>query len=62
MHDGNWDSAENLFLEALEISDDDDRAHWGLAESYWKRGDQALAVEQMEKTMMTKLMSMTSQR
>lgn len=49
MHDGNWGSAENLFLEALEISDDDDRAHWGLAESYWKRGDQALAVEQMEK-------------
>lgn len=49
MHDGNWDSAEALFLEALEISDDDDRAHWGLAESYWKRGDQELAVEQMEK-------------
>ena len=49
MHDGNWESAEELFLEALEISDGDDRAHWGLAESYWKRHDQDLAIEQMER-------------
>jgi len=49
MHDGHWQSAENLFLEALELSDGDDRAHWGLAESYWKKGDQDLAIDQMER-------------
>ena len=48
MHDGDWESAEELFLEALEISDGDDRAHWGLAESYWNREDRELAIEQME--------------
>lgn len=48
MHDGDWETAEKLFLNALEVSEDDDRAHWGLAESYWKRGDRELAIEQME--------------
>ena len=29
MHEGDWDSAENLFLQALDLSDSDDRARWG---------------------------------
>ena len=48
MHDGQWEIAEKLFSDALEISKTDDRAHWGLAESYWKRGDTELAVAHME--------------
>lgn len=48
MHEGDWDSAENLFLQALDLSDSDDRARWGLAESYWQRGEQTAAVQQME--------------
>jgi Tfp pilus assembly protein PilF len=48
MHDGRWEIAESLFTDALEISDADDRAHWGLAEAYWNRGDKELAAEQME--------------
>ena len=48
MHDGNWEIAEKLFLNALDVSKADDRAHWGLAEAYWKRGDLELAVTQME--------------
>ncbi len=48
MHDGQWEIAEKLFTDALEVSKADDRAHWGLAESYWKRGDLELAVAHME--------------
>lgn len=48
MHDGRWEVAETLFTDALEISQADDRAHWGLAESYWNRGDKELAAQQME--------------
>jgi tetratricopeptide (TPR) repeat protein len=48
MHDGQWEIAEDLFSDALEVSKADDRAHWGLAEAYWKRGDLELAVAQME--------------
>ena len=48
MHDGQWEIAETLFTDALEVSKSDDRAHWGLAEAYWKRGERELAVEQME--------------
>lgn len=48
MHDGNWEIAEKLFLNALDVSKADDRAHWGLAEAYWKRGDLDQAVTQME--------------
>jgi tetratricopeptide (TPR) repeat protein len=49
MHDGRWDIAETLFTDALSVSSSDDRAHWGLAESYWERGEQELAIEHMEK-------------
>ncbi len=48
MHDGQWEIAETLFTDALDVSKSDDRAHWGLAEAYWKRGERELAVEQME--------------
>lgn len=48
MHDGQWEIAETLFTDALDASKSDDRAHWGLAEAYWKRGERELAVEQME--------------
>jgi tetratricopeptide (TPR) repeat protein len=48
MHDGQWEIAEKLFSDALEVSKADDRAHWGLAESYWKRGDTELAIAHME--------------
>jgi len=48
MHDGQWEIAENLFTDALDASESDDRAHWGLAEAYWKRGDQDLAIRHME--------------
>ncbi|KAA1260591.1 cellulose synthase subunit BcsC [Rubripirellula obstinata] len=48
MHDGRWEVAESLFTDALDISQADDRAHWGLAESYWNRGDKELAAQQME--------------
>jgi tetratricopeptide (TPR) repeat protein len=49
MHDGRWDIAETLFTDALSVSNSDDRAHWGLAESYWERGERDLAIEHMEK-------------
>jgi len=48
MHDGRWDIAESLFSDALDLSQADDRAHWGLAESYWKRGETDQAIEQLE--------------
>lgn len=48
MHDGQWEIAETLFADALDVSKSDDRANWGLAEAYWKRGERELAVEQME--------------
>lgn len=49
MHQGQWNDAERLFGQALTVSDDDDRAHRGLAEAYWKRGQKASAIEHMEK-------------
>ncbi len=48
MHDGQWDIAETLFTDALDVSKTDDRAHWGLAESYWKKDEKELAIEHME--------------
>jgi Tfp pilus assembly protein PilF len=48
MHDGQWDIAETLFTDALDVSKSDDRAHWGLAESYWKRDETDLAIQHME--------------
>ncbi len=48
MHDGRWDIAETLFADALEVSKSNDRAHWGLAESFWQRGERNRAIEHME--------------
>ena len=48
MHQGKWDEAERLFSAALSVSDDDDRAHRGLAEAYWHRGQRVSAVTHME--------------
>ncbi len=49
MHHGQWANAERLFVDALALSDADDRAHRGLSEAYWYRGDKSLAVEHMQK-------------
>ena len=48
LHNGSWDDAEKLFTEALNKSENDERAHWGLAEANWNRQETALAVEHME--------------
>jgi len=48
MHAGQWDMAENLFSSALDIRAADDRAHWGLAESLWQRGEREAALLHME--------------
>ncbi|TWU50788.1 cellulose synthase subunit BcsC [Rubripirellula tenax] len=48
IHEGRWELAESLFTDALSVSKSDDRAHWGLAEAYWKRGERELAINQME--------------
>jgi len=48
MHAGQWDVAEGLFSNALELTAADDRAHWGLAESLWQRGEQQAALKHME--------------
>lgn len=43
-----WNDAETYFSEALKESGMDERAHWGYAETMWKKGDQVLATEHME--------------
>ena len=48
MHDGQWEIAESLFTDALDVSKTDDRAHWGLAEAFWNRNDHERAIEHME--------------
>ncbi len=48
MHVGQWDVAESLFASALDITTTDDRAHWGLAESLWQRGERTNALRHME--------------
>lgn len=48
MHEGQWGTAETLFGEALDVSAGDDRAHAGLGETLWQRGEQELAVRHME--------------
>lgn len=48
MHAGQWDVAETLFSDALELAGTDDRAHWGLAESLWQRGEKQTALKHME--------------
>lgn len=43
-----WNDAETYFSEALKESGMDERAHWGYAETMWKKGDRVLATEHME--------------
>lgn len=49
MRRGQWTEAEQSFNQALAISNLDDRAHRGLAETHWNRGDLDIAIEHMEK-------------
>ena len=49
MHRGQAATAEQLFSNALEVSDSDDRAHRGLAEALWNRGQHETAIKHMEK-------------
>lgn len=48
MHAGQWELAEELFTEALQLTSSDDRAHWGLAEALWQRGERQIALKHME--------------
>ena len=48
MHDGDWEHAESLFAEALDVSGTDDRATWGLAEACWNRGQCEEAIRHLE--------------
>jgi len=48
MHAGQWDVAEDLFSDALELTAADERAHWGLAEALWQRGEKQAALKHME--------------
>lgn len=50
MRDGQWDTAENLFASALDVSKADDRAHRGLAESMWQRQERDQAIRHMEQS------------
>lgn len=45
---GNWSTAETLFNDALTVSGTDDRAHRGMAESLWQRGERETAISHME--------------
>lgn len=49
MHHGQWNAAEQLFSDALAVSDIDDRAHRGISEAYWKRGQKDAAIKHMER-------------
>ncbi|MEO1618476.1 MAG: tetratricopeptide repeat protein [Planctomycetota bacterium] len=48
LHQKRWQDAEQLFSEALTLSDGDDRAHRGIAETLWNRGETELAIKHME--------------
>lgn len=48
MHEGDWDTAETLFTDALNISSVDDDAHRGIGEAHWNNGDRDTAIEHME--------------
>ncbi|MEM9825841.1 MAG: tetratricopeptide repeat protein [Planctomycetota bacterium] len=48
IHDGQWETAETLFSDALKVSRTDDRAHWGMAEAFWNRGQTDDAIRHME--------------
>ena len=45
---GNWQSAELLFSEALDVSSNSDAAHRGLAETLWQRGQTEDAIKHLK--------------
>lgn len=45
----NFSEAGPLFNEALDFSDADERAHWGLAEVLWKEGNAESAIRHMSR-------------
>jgi len=47
MHRERWDDAEDLFAGAIDLNAGDERAHWGLAESLWRRGEREQAIEHL---------------
>lgn len=49
VRDGDWTVAENLFSESLAVSDHNDAAHRGLADSLWQRGRRNDAIEHLKK-------------
>ncbi|MCM2373351.1 tetratricopeptide repeat protein [Aporhodopirellula aestuarii] len=46
--DGDWIVAETLFSESLEVSDNNDAAHRGLADTLWQRGRRNDAIEHLK--------------
>ncbi len=44
-----WDEAEQLFTEAIQVYNADERAHSMYAEVLWRRGDRLGAIEHLEK-------------
>lgn len=48
MHHEKWEDAEEAFTGALALNQADDRAHSGLAEVLWERGEREKAIEHME--------------
>ena len=48
LQDENWSEAEKLFTEALRRSPADERAHWGMAEILFERGDCEAAIRHMQ--------------
>lgn len=48
MHHESWEEAEAAFTGALVLNQADDRAHSGLAEVLWERGEREKAIEHME--------------
>jgi Tfp pilus assembly protein PilF len=44
----NWNEAERLFNDALRRSSADERAHWGMAEVFYQRGESEAAIRHMQ--------------
>ncbi|MFO1064527.1 MAG: tetratricopeptide repeat protein [Pirellulales bacterium] len=42
-----YSEAETMFAEAVRLSPNDERAHWGLAEVQWQRGERPSATSHM---------------
>jgi tetratricopeptide (TPR) repeat protein len=47
--EGEWTVAETLFSESLDVSDNNDAAHRGLADTLWQRGRRNDAIEHLKK-------------